>query len=46
MVYSLHKKGITITDAFQKILKESNCKPNKIWFDKGSQFYNSSMKSW
>ena len=34
------KKGITITNAFQKILKESNCKPNKIWVDKGSEFYN------
>ena len=28
------KKGITITNAFQKILKESNRKPNKIWVDK------------
>ena len=25
------KKGITIINAFQKILKESNRKPNKIW---------------
>ena len=40
------KKGITITNAFQKILKESNCKPNKIWVLKGSKFYNKSMKSW
>ena len=39
------KKGITITNAFQKILKESNrCKPNKTWVDKGSEFYNSSSK--
>ena len=30
------KKGITITNAFQKILKESNRKTNKIWVDKGS----------
>ena len=30
------KKGIIITNAFQKILDESNCKPNKIWLDKGS----------
>ena len=28
------------------LLKESNCKPNKIWVDKGSKFYNRSMKSW
>ena len=40
------KKGIEITDAFQKILDKSNCKPNKIWVDKGSEFYNISMKSW
>ena len=25
------KKGITITNAFQKMLKESNRKPSKIW---------------
>ena len=34
------KKGVSIVDAFQKILKESNRKPNKIWVDKGSEFYN------
>ena len=39
------KKCITITDAFQKILDEFNCKPNKIWVDKSSEFHNSSMKS-
>ena len=38
------KKGITITNAFQKILNESNRKINKIWLDKGSEFYNRSMK--
>ena len=32
------KKGITITNAFQKILDESKRKPNKIWADKGSEF--------
>ena len=47
MGYSLkYKKGTTITNAFQKILDESNRKPNKIWMDKGSEFYNRSMKSW
>ena len=35
------KKGTTITNAFQKILKEPNRKPKKIWVDKGSEFYNS-----
>ena len=31
---------------FRKILKESNRKPNKIWVDKRSEFYNSSAKKW
>ena len=39
------KKGITITNAFQNIFDESKCKPNKIWVDKGSEFYNRSIKS-
>ena len=34
------KQGITITNAFQRILVESNRKPNKIWVSKGSKFYN------
>ena len=37
------KQGIKITNAFQKNLKDSNCKPNKIWVDKGSKFYNGVM---
>ena len=40
------EKGITITDAFQKILDESNRKTNKILVDKGSEFYNKSTKLW
>ena len=39
------KKGTTITDGFQKLLDESNHKLSKIWIDKGSEFYNRSMKS-
>ena len=39
------KKGITNTNAFQNILDGSSRKPNKIWVDKGSEFYNRSMKS-
>ena len=31
---------------FLKILDESYRKPSKIWMDKGSEFYNRSMKSW
>ena len=40
------KKGVIIVNAFQKILKESNCKPNKIWVDKGSEFSNNSFRNW
>ena len=36
------QKCITITNFFQTILKR---RPNKIWVDKGSEFYNRSMKS-
>ena len=40
------KKGVSIVNAFQSILKKSNRKPNKIWVDKGGEFFNRSMKSW
>ena len=51
------KKGISVNKAFQSILKQSNSrrakgtsvqhvKPNKIWVDKGSAFYNASFKKW
>ena len=40
------KKGVSIVDAFQKILKESDRKPNKIWVDKGSEFHNNYFKKW
>ena len=39
------KKRTTITNAFQNILDESNCKPNKIWVKKGSDFYIRPIKS-
>ena len=40
------KKGVSIVDAFQKILDDSNRKPNKIWVNKGSEFYNNPFKKW
>ena len=39
------KKGTTITNAFQKILDESNRKPDKIWANKRSECYIILMKS-
>ena len=38
------KKGTSIVNAFKKILNDSNRKPNKIWVDQGSEFYNKSFK--
>ena len=40
------KKGITIVDTFQKVLNKPDCKSNKLWIDKESEFYNRSMKPW
>ena len=40
------KKGASIVNAFQKILNNSGHKPNKVWVDKGSEFYNNSFKKW
>ena len=38
------KNSVSIVDAFQKILDKSRLKPNKIWVDKESEFYNNSFK--
>ena len=45
------KKGVSIVNAFQSILRNSmklrsNRKLNKIWVDKGSEVYNNSFKKW
>ena len=40
------KKSVSIVDAFQKVLDKSARKPNKIWADKGSEFYNNSFQKW
>ena len=34
------KKGISIVNAFNEIIKQSNRKPNKIWVDQGGEFHN------
>ena len=38
------KKGISILNAFDKIIKQYNRKPNKIWVDQGEDFYNNIFK--
>ena len=40
------KQGTTIVNAFQSILNNSKTKPNKIWVDQGSDFYNTHLKNW
>ena len=40
------KRGISITNAFKKIIKQSRRKPNKIWVDQRSEFYNQDFKKW
>ena len=40
------KKGISIVNAFNKIIKESNRKQNKIWVDQGREFYNNVFGKW
>ena len=50
------KKGISIVNAFDEIIKQSNrranstsaqhVKPNKIWIDQGGEFYNNVFEKW
>ena len=40
------KKGISIVNAFNKIIKQSGRKPNKIWVDQGGEFYDNVFKKW
>ena len=44
-VIPLKDKGISIVNAFNKIIKQSNRKPNKIWVDQG-EFYNNVFEKW
>ena len=40
------KKGISIVNAFNKIIKQSKRKLNKIWVDQGGEFYNNAFEKW
>ena len=40
------RTGKTITNTFQSIVKTSKRKPNKLWVDNGSEFYNNVFKKW
>ena len=41
-----NKKGKTVLNAFIEIANESNHKPNKLWVDQGSEFYDKLMEKW
>ena len=38
------KKRISIVNAFQKVILDKGCKPNKIWVDQGGEFHNNLLK--
>ena len=38
------QKGISIVNTSNKIIKQSNRKPNKIWVDQGGEFYNNAFE--
>ena len=40
------KKGISVPNGLNKIIKQSGRKPNKIRVDQGSEFYNHVFKRW
>ena len=40
------KKGISIVNGFNKIIKQSNRKPNKLWVDQGGEFYDNGFEKW
>ena len=40
------KNGISIVNAFQKILDKSILTPSKIWVDNRSEFYKNFFKKW
>ena len=42
---SKNKKRVFIVNAFQKILDDSKRRPNEVWVDQGSEFYNNYFKT-
>ena len=44
-IYSKYARALPLKDK-KELQLESKCKSNKMWVDKGSKFYNGSMKLW
>ena len=40
------KKGLTVLEAFKKIVNESKMIPKHLWVDEGKEFYNKDMTEW
>ncbi len=40
------KTGKSITEAFTKVVKDSGRKPEKLWVDQGTEFYNRVFRGW
>ena len=40
------KKGISIVNTFNKVIKQSNRKPSKIWADQRGEFYDNVFEKW
>ena len=40
------QKGTTITNVFQKVVKNSKRKRKTMWIVQGSEFYNNRVKKW
>lgn len=41
-----NKNATTVLDAVKEVITKSGRSPEKIWVDKGSEFYNKSFKDW
>ena len=40
------KKAKTVPDGFIRIVNESRLKPNELWVDQGTEFYNNIRQNW
>ena len=41
-----NKEGKSVTEAFKDVVKKSQRKPDKIWSDRGKEFYNKTFKDY
>ena len=41
-----NKSAATILNALKSVIEKSGRRPDKIWVDKGSEFYNKDFKNW